>query len=150
MSNRKIEDSIVDKLKASAIGEFIDEGDLYDICKRAIDRAFFFERTVQDGSYRTKQLPAPIVEMAKETFTEQFRLLAEPIIADLLKDEAFVKSLIDVMVQVLPSIMMTHATSMAHQTSVLGAQMAVNRVQELAEQHLLGSPGVRFKLQELI
>lgn len=128
------------KIKGSPMGELLDEDDLAGICKDAIERAFFQNRVVKDGSFSTRTLEPLVVEEARDTFKAAMKPLIEAAAAELVASPEFRAALIQAAVACLPDMLMNSARSLAAETAYKGATQAIEEVQSLARAGLLARP----------
>lgn len=87
MKNVNLVDVVADRIKGSALGELIDDADLYDIVKQGIEKAFFEKRAVTEG-WNTKHLPPLITETIQAAFKDALRPHIDRYIAEHAEDIA--------------------------------------------------------------
>jgi hypothetical protein len=68
--NKAFAERIFDRIK-DGLGDLMTDGELKVLLDRAVNEAFFTERTVPDGHYGTKKVPAHFVEMTRELLKAQ-------------------------------------------------------------------------------
>ena len=74
MKNMTVVDRVVERIKSQPLGDLITEEDLFDIVKEAIPKAFFENRTVDQGGYHGKREIEPaIIEVMREGLKEYVR-----------------------------------------------------------------------------
>lgn len=72
---------VAERIKSSALGEIIDDADLYDIVKVGIEKAFFEKREVKDG-WNSKYLPPLIVETLQAALKDALKPHVDKYIAE--------------------------------------------------------------------
>lgn len=65
-TNMTVEDRLAEKLKAAEFAQWFGEDDLRELVAKAIDKAFFAERTDDRGGYNRVKLPSLVVEVATQ------------------------------------------------------------------------------------
>lgn len=95
-------EKLAQKIKESPLGTFIDEDELADIAKDALQLAFFKPRSDNSDRWHTKTLPPLVVEMATEAFREQIKESIKPVVDMLVDDAEFRKLLLDATMAAIP------------------------------------------------
>lgn len=135
--NMTLAERLAQKLKASPMGELLDEDDLGELCKRAIEDAFFKPRVVKDG-YRVETLEPAILSEARGLFKAAMEPLIKKAAEDLAEKPEFRDLLAQAAIAVLPDMMLNFARTTISEASMRGANEAVARVNEMARTGMLG------------
>jgi hypothetical protein len=102
-SNITTADRLAEKLKTGPMSDFFTEDDLLDICKKAIEKAFF---TDIPGSYDKPAKPAEIVKIADEAMRAKVKEFVDEKFSQIVDDEKFQEKMGAFMVASLGGVLM--------------------------------------------
>jgi hypothetical protein len=102
-SNMTTVDRLAEKLKTGPMSDFFTEDDLLDICKKAIEKAFF---TTIPGSYNQPTQRAEIVTIADEAMRAKVKQFVDEKFSQIVDDEKFQEKMGALMVASLGAVLM--------------------------------------------
>jgi hypothetical protein len=134
MSNSEkmtVEERLALKVKSSPLGELFDDDDLAEVCKRAIDTAFFKNRVVP-RSYGGADTSEPVlVEEARKIFREKMSAKIAEVAEELAKTPEFMTAMAVAAAAELPALLLSGSRSAATMAAVEQSQQTLNQVQDL-------------------
>lgn len=102
-TNMTIADRLAERLKNDSLGTLIGEDDLLDICKQAINNAFFVGTP---SSYNNQGTPPVVVAMAEKAMKEKVRQYVDDNFEKIINDEKFSEVMGQLMVSALGGVLM--------------------------------------------
>lgn len=136
--NMTLAERLAQKLKSSSMGELLDEDDLGEICKRAIEEAFFKPHEVRDSYNRVERREPLILGEARAIFRASMTPLIQKAAEDLVADPQFKALLLETAIAQIPQAMLEAGRGMITTAAMTGANDAVQRASELARSGMLG------------
>jgi hypothetical protein len=107
-----VSDRLAQKLMESELGSLLSEDDIILVAREAIDKAFFKPSVrTKGGGYGTDTFEPEVVTLARATFTKKFTELAEPVINEFVKSDAFLEAIASAAAKALPAVMSQHVES---------------------------------------
>lgn len=102
-TNMTIADRLAERLKNDALGTLISEEDLHDICKQALNKAFF---TGTPAGYNTPATHPEVVVLAKDAMTAKVKKYVDDNFEKIINDEKFSKVMGQLMISSLGGVLM--------------------------------------------
>lgn len=134
-SKMTVSERLAQRIKQSELGTLLDEDDVTDIARTAIERAFFETQKRTDG-YRTFESPPAIVEMAQACFKPIMEEMARKVVTRLANGEDFRNQLAMHVMQVLPAVLSGQARQILNQSFAQSAQHSTAVLEEALKRHL--------------
>lgn len=103
ISNMTTADRLAEKLKTGPMSDFFTEDDLLDLCKKAIEKAFFTNIT---DAYSRKTELAPIVKLAEEAMKTKVKEFVDEKFSQIINDEKFQEKMGQLMIASLGGVLM--------------------------------------------
>ena len=128
--NMTLAERLAQKIKASPLGELLDEDDLGEICKRAIEEAFFKPREERDRYNSVTRLEPRILAEARTASKEAMAPIFTAAAKDLAENPAAIG--------LIPDMMMNAGRLAAQEGAMKGARDAIEQVQQMARNGVLG------------
>lgn len=136
--NMNLSERLAQKIKASPLGELLDEDDLGEICKRAIEEAFFKPREERDRYNSVARFEPLIIEEARKAYREAMVPIFQTAAKELAETPAFRELLAQAAIGLIPDMMMNVGRQALMEGASRGAQMAIEQVQQMARSGVLG------------
>lgn len=136
--NMTLAERLAQKIKASPLGELLDEDDLGEICKRAIEEAFFKPREERDRYNSVTRLEPRILAEARTASKEAMAPIFTAAAKDLAENPAFRELLAQAAIGLIPDMMMNAGRLAAQEGAMKGARDAIEQVQQMARNGVLG------------
>lgn len=148
MSNSEhmtLAEKLAQKLKTSAMGEFLDEDALGDICKRALELAFFKPRETRGryGDLLGKR-DSEVVEMARDLFREEMKPKIAEAVREIAETDEFRQALHEVALASIPAMLLDAGRQAVTAAALATANTAILRIQEAARDGSLGRGGINM------
>lgn len=134
MSNSEkmtVEERLALKVKSSPLGELFDDDDLSEVCKRAIDTAFFKSRIIPRSYGGADTFEPMLVEEARKIFREKMSEKIAEVAAELAKTPEFMTAMAVAAAAELPALLLSGSRNAATMAAVEQSQHTLNQVQDL-------------------